>query len=96
MTLAELGTLTGLGPLRALRAFRAATGLPPYSYLMGLRIDAARRALAGEGSLATVALETGFADQSHFTRQFKRHTGLTPGQYRGGCKIVQDPARPSR
>jgi AraC-like DNA-binding protein len=32
--------------------------------------------------LVAVALEAGFADQSHFTRAFKRHTGLAPGRYR--------------
>ena len=33
-------------------------------------------------ALRAVAAETGFADQSHFTREFKRYTGLTPGAFR--------------
>jgi AraC-like DNA-binding protein len=53
------------------------------SYVRRLRLDwAARELVRSETSLAGVALEAGFADQSHFTRFFKRHTGLTPQAYR--------------
>ncbi len=93
VTLADLSALVGLGPLRALRSFRATTGLPPHAYLTGLRIAEAKRLIAEGEPLAGAALAAGFADQSHLTRQFKRFTGLTPGQYRAGCKIVQDASR---
>ena len=41
----------------------------------------AQRLLATGASLAEAAAGTGFADQSHFTRHFKAHLGLTPGRY---------------
>jgi AraC family transcriptional regulator len=48
-----------------------------------VRVRAATRLLREQGpSLADVAAAAGFADQSHFTRQFRRATGMTPGEYR--------------
>ena len=48
-----------------------------------LRLDWAAAQLAdSDVTLAQLAAEAGFVDQSHFTRAFKRHTGLTPGRYR--------------
>jgi AraC family transcriptional regulator len=52
-------------------------------YLRRLRLDwAASQLAATETPLALLAAEAGFADQSHFTRAFKRHAGLTPARYR--------------
>lgn len=64
-----------------LRAFRAETGLPPHAYLLHARIGRARSLIARGMSALEVAFETGFADQAHFTRTFKRLVGLTPGHY---------------
>ena len=47
-----------------------------------LRIEFARRQLAGDASLSTIAAAAGFCDQSHFTRLFKQYMGLTPAEYR--------------
>jgi AraC family transcriptional regulator len=47
-----------------------------------LRLEWAAARLSEERSLAQIALEAGFADQSHFTRAFRRHFGVTPGRYR--------------
>jgi transcriptional regulator GlxA family with amidase domain len=53
------------------------------SYVRGLRLDWVAASLLGsEEGLASLALAAGFADQSHLTRAFKRHTGLTPQAYR--------------
>jgi transcriptional regulator GlxA family with amidase domain len=61
------------------RVFRATVG----EYVRRLRVDAAQRMLTNSDiSLAQIALETGFADQSHLTRVFRRATGLTPKLYR--------------
>jgi AraC family transcriptional regulator len=52
-------------------------------YLRRFRVREACKRLGGrELTLAEIALQVGFADQSHFTRVFKRLTGLTPGEYR--------------
>ncbi|MEO1593098.1 MAG: AraC family transcriptional regulator [Cyanobacteria bacterium J06632_22] len=81
ISLSELATLAGMKPLRLLRSFRKEIGLPPHAYLLQVRIEQAKRMLLSGTSITDVALDTGFADQSHFTRHFKRSVGITPGQY---------------
>jgi AraC-like DNA-binding protein len=80
-TLAELAGLTGLSQFALLRAFRAATGLPPHAYLNQLRVRRARRLLDDGLPAAEVAARTGFADQAHLTRHFKRVVGVPPAAY---------------
>ncbi len=82
VTLHELVQLTGLSAFHLLRVFRHATGMPPHLYLEQVRVHRARKLLRSGSSIADVSTLTGFADQSHFTRHFKRMTGVTPGQYR--------------
>ena len=65
------------------RLFRQHFGLPPYEYLVQLRLGlAARRLRESDQSLADIAYETGFADQSHLQRFFRRAYGTTPQTYR--------------
>jgi AraC-like DNA-binding protein len=65
------------------RKFRAAFHLTPQKYLRKLQIRMASRAMVYTGqSLAEVAIACGFSDQSHFTREFRRHFGRTPREYR--------------
>ncbi len=79
----ELARAAGVHPDHLARAFRARFGIPIGAYVRRLRLDWATRLLeSAEHAIAWVALEAGFADQSHFTRAFKRHTGLTPAEYR--------------
>ncbi len=55
----------------------------PRKYVMNVRIDAACQLLAStELPIATIALQTGFYDQSHFTNYFSRSKGISPAQYR--------------
>jgi AraC-like DNA-binding protein len=92
-SLEELAAVTGLGPFALLRAFRAETGLPPHAYLNQLRVRRARCLLDDGLAPAQVAACTGFADQAHLTRHFKRVVGVPPGAYqrgRTGGKNVQD------
>ena len=56
-------------------------GLPPHAYQIQLRVARARELVAAGVPLAEVATMTGFADQSHLTRLFKRVVGIPPGQY---------------
>ena len=80
-TLAELAEMTGLSQFALLRAFRAETGLPPHAYLNQLRVRRARNLLDQGVAPAEVAFDTGFADQAHLTRHFKRVVGVPPGAY---------------
>jgi AraC-like DNA-binding protein len=79
--LAELVNLTQLDRAYLIRAFRKVVGIPPHRYLIQIRVREAKRLIREGRSLAEVAAETGFADQSHLTRHFKGLTGLTPGRY---------------
>ncbi|MBD3883744.1 AraC family transcriptional regulator [Phormidium tenue FACHB-886] len=89
ITLDQLATLANLKPLRLLRVFQRQMGLPPHVYLVQLRVAQAKALLAQGQPIAQVAFDTGFTDQSHLNRHFKRLVGVTPGQYAIGCpKIV--------
>jgi AraC-like DNA-binding protein len=78
----ELESLTGLDRYSLARHFRALIGTSPYRYLTMRRLDRARSSMRAGSSLAEAALASGFADQSHMTRQFKRAYGLPPGRWR--------------
>ncbi|WP_028647774.1 AraC family transcriptional regulator [Nocardiopsis sp. CNT312] len=80
--LEELAARVGMGPFALNRAFRAVHGLPPHAYLTQVRVDRARVLLRSGLRVSEVATETGFADQSHLTRHFKRRLGVPPGAYR--------------
>jgi AraC-like DNA-binding protein len=88
--LSELSSLTNLSPYYLLRAFHRRVGLPPHEYQTQVRIAHARKLLSGGYPISDTALETGFCDQSHFARNFKRIVGMTPGRYFSESKIVQD------
>jgi AraC-like DNA-binding protein len=88
--LRELARLTGLSPYHLNRSFCRQVGMPPHAYQLQVRISRAKSALRRGSSIAGVALATGFADQSHFTRVFRRLVGDTPAQYSGQSKNVLD------
>lgn len=82
-SLHELAALAGVHPAHLARSFRRVHGVPVGEYLRGLRVELARRALRDARlSIAEVAAATGFSDQSHFARVFRRAVGLTPRDYR--------------
>ncbi len=78
----DLARLAGLSIAQLERHFQRVFQLNPGQMLTKLRIDAAMRLLHEPGSIAAVGQACGYSDQSAFTRQFRRLTGLTPGQYR--------------
>jgi AraC family transcriptional regulator len=83
LQIAEIAEAVGVHPIRLARAFRAHYHLPLATYMRRLRLDwAAGQLLDSTDSLASIALQAGFSDQSHFTRAFKRHSGRTPRQFR--------------
>jgi AraC-like DNA-binding protein len=88
ITIGELAREAGLSTFHLIRVFRAAFGLPPYKYLEQVRIHQARRLIRHGFPLTHVVHATGFSDQSHLTRYFKRIVGVTPGRYaRAGCDL---------
>ena len=87
LTLSILADKAHLSPFHFLRLFQKETGMPPHQYLIQYRIQKAKALIRQNQSLVQTALETGFADQSHFNRHFKRIVGISPGKYR---KIVQE------
>lgn len=80
-SLEQLAQIACLSPYHLVRVFRAETGLPPHTYLTQVRIQHARQKLQAGEPIAEVATATGFADQSHLTKRFKRIVGVTPGQF---------------
>ena len=81
VTLDQLAEQAGRSKFHLLRVFRDEVGLPPHAYQMRARLLRARELLDGGTPVARAALETGFADQAHLTRHFKRLMGVTPGRY---------------
>lgn len=86
VSLQHLAQIANLKPLKLLRLFQRQMGLPPHAYLIQLRVGRAKTLLSMGGAIAQVALDTGFTDQSHLHRHFKRLVGATPGQYAAGCR----------
>jgi AraC-like DNA-binding protein len=86
----QLAASTGVDRFRLTRAFKAAYGMAPHAYLVQLRLATARRLLALGEQPAAVAMELGFADQSHLGRWFVRAYGLTPASYRKRCSNLPD------
>ncbi|MDE1159119.1 MAG: AraC family transcriptional regulator [Neorhizobium sp.] len=77
----ELEALCGLDRYQIARQFRVQYGTSPHRYLIMRRLDNAKRLMGRGESLAGAAIEAGFADQAHFTRQFKKAFGMTPGRW---------------
>ena len=77
-----LEKLTGLSRFELARHFRKCLGTSPHRYATMRRLERARRLIAADASLAEAAVASGFADQSHMTRQFKQAYGLAPGAWR--------------
>ena len=89
-TLAEIAAVAGLNSYHFARQFKAATGLPPHQYVVTRRVERATHLLrtGTDLSLAEVAARAGFYDQSQFSHHFKRHLGVTPGQFRTPSRIA--------
>lgn len=84
ITLDELSREAGVHPVHLSRVFRKSKGQGIGDYVHRLRIRAACEQMrALETPIAEIGLATGFADQSHFTRSFRRVTGMTPAVFRG-------------
>jgi AraC family transcriptional regulator len=83
LTLGQLAATYGQNELRFLRDFTRIIGLTPHAYLVEVRLQAARRMIKHTDlSLADIALDAGFAHQSHMGSAFRKYLAMTPSQYR--------------
>jgi AraC family transcriptional regulator len=83
LTLEEIAGTVGIHPVHLARTFRQHQRCTVGDYLRRLRIESACQLLAHSSkTLLDIALDTGFSDQSHFNRTFKRIVGYTPLEYR--------------
>jgi AraC-like DNA-binding protein len=81
ITLGEIAGLAQLSVFQLIRAFRRELAMTPYRLVLEVRIEYAKHLLTLGASIADAAADAGFADQSHFTRHFKRSTGVTPKKF---------------
>ena len=83
ITVDGLAAMVDTSPSNFRRQFTRTFGISPGRYLTAIRLNAARKLLeTTEKLVSEIATETGFWDQSHLTKLFKRERGITPGEYR--------------
>ncbi|PMY61023.1 MULTISPECIES: AraC family transcriptional regulator [Pseudomonas] len=81
--LADLSNLVNLSPYHFSRVFRRSYGMSPYQYLLHCRVERAKELIGtSDRSLLQIALDTGFAGASQFSRTFRRIVGLAPSELR--------------
>ena len=83
ITVSDLAVVAGVSRAHLTHAFSTAFHTPPHVFLNTVRVAQAQSRIRGGMPLARVALECGFADQSHLTRRFKGSVGVTPSVWRG-------------
>ena len=88
--LVELSDLTGVSPWHLTRVFRTAKGIPPHTWLNQYRVNRARDMILQGASPSMAASASGFTDQSHLNKHFKRYFGVTPGKISRPSNNVQD------
>ena len=72
----------------SIRSLKAEVGLTPHQFQIQNRIRKAQRLIREANTITKVALTTGFCDQSHFIKQFKKYVGLPPLAYKASFGIV--------
>jgi AraC family transcriptional regulator len=83
ITLDELANICNLTPVQLARKFCAHYRMRPHAYVLSRKVERARQHLRKDRlALKEIALLSGFSDQSHLTRIFRRQMNLTPGEYR--------------
>jgi AraC family transcriptional regulator len=86
LPLASVARRVGVHPVHLARTFRRVYQTTFAAYVRQVRIEFARSQLAGSAALSDIASAAGFCDQSHFSRCFKQHTGVTPAAYRAALR----------
>lgn len=90
ITLGDLENKFKINKYKLLRIFKNKVGVSPLEYQMSIRIEKSKQLFFEDIPLTHIALESGFFDQSHFTHSFKRYVGVTPGDFKNNCNILQD------
>lgn len=85
-SLTDLAGAARISVSRLSRLFAAEVGESPYQAMLTRRLQRARELVARGEPLAWVARDTGFADQAHFCRLFKRRFGSSPGRFQRDCR----------
>jgi len=87
LTVTELATVAGVSTSHFTRLFRQQTGEPPHRFVRNRRLDRAERLIVGtQLTLAAIAVDVGFSDQSHLNRVMRAQRGVTPGRLRDSAK----------
>lgn len=86
--LMEISQAVGLSPSYLAATFKRVERTTIHQYLVDLRLRRAASLLAGCDDLTTLALNLGFASQSHFSNSFRRWAGCTPGKYRARLRAA--------
>jgi AraC family transcriptional regulator len=83
LSLSDLADIAGMNLFYFARLFKQSTGMSPYRYVLDQRIQRAKQLLRNSPiTIHEASVRTGFVDQAHFTKVFRRLAGLTPTQYR--------------
>jgi AraC family transcriptional regulator len=83
ISLSAIANALGMSQYYFCHLFKRSTGLSPHQYLIRQRVEKAKHLLKrSHQSIASVAIDCGFANQSHFARYFRQHTGMNPKQFR--------------
>ena len=85
-TLDELAGATGLSRAHLARQFTQTFGMPPHQYLVRVRLDQAKRALAAGDSVTEVCYQVGFESFGTFSSTFRRRTGMSPREWQRAAR----------
>jgi AraC-like DNA-binding protein len=86
LSLADHAAVAGMSPFHLAHVFAREVGMPLHVYVETMRTRHAKTLLKSELPISQIADQLGYADQSHFTRRFKRFQAATPGQYRKSAR----------
>lgn len=89
ISLDEMAKALYLSKFQFIRSFKHSVGLTPHQFQIQNRIRKAQHLLIDNRNITEVALATGFCDQSHFIKHFKKYIGLTPTVYKESCSVFK-------